>query len=71
MQLVVNIVVLSSIYALIALGFSLVFAVSGYLNLVQGEYVVIGGLVTIALTEWMGVPMIPAVLAAIVAACLT
>lgn len=58
-----------SIYALIALGFSLVFAVSGYLNLVQGEYVVIGGLVTIALTEWMGVPMIPAVLAAVVAAC--
>lgn len=58
-----------SIYALIALGFSLVFAVGGYLNLVQGEYVVIGGLVTIALTEWMGVPMIPAVLAAVIAAC--
>jgi len=58
-----------SIYALIALGFSLVFAVSGYLNLVQGEYVVIGGLVTIALTGWMGVPTIPAVLAAVVAAC--
>ena len=58
-----------SIYALVALGFSLVFAVSGYLNLAQGEYVVIGGMVTIALTEWQGVPLVPAILAAILVSC--
>lgn len=58
-----------SIYALIALGFSLIFAVSGYLNLVQGEYVVLGGMVTIALTEWWGVPLIPSILAAVVVSC--
>src|SRR5262245_19145824 len=55
-----------AIYALIALGFSLIFSVSGYLNLVQGEFVVIGGLVTIALTEWLGVPLIPALAAAVI-----
>lgn len=54
-----------AIYALIALGFSLIFSVSGYLNLVQGEFVIIGGLVTIALTEWLGVPIIPAIVAAV------
>src|SRR5262245_10440192 len=54
-----------AIYALIALGFSLIFSVSGYLNLVQGEFVIIGGLVTIALTEWLGVPVVPAIAAAV------
>jgi branched-chain amino acid transport system permease protein len=58
-----------SVYALVALGFSLVFAVSGFLNLVQGEYVVIGGLVTIALTERQHVPLVPAILAAILVSC--
>ena len=57
-----------AIYALIALGFSLVFSVSGYLNLVQGEFVIIGGLVTVALTEWMGVPLVVAVAAAVAVA---
>jgi branched-chain amino acid transport system permease protein len=57
-----------AIYALIALGFSLVFSVSGYLNLVQGEYVVIGALVTIGLTEWRDVPLLPAIAAAVIVA---
>jgi len=55
-----------AIYALVALGFSLVFSVSGYLNLVQGEFVVIGGLVTIALTEWLSVPLMPAIATAVI-----
>lgn len=59
-----------SIYALVALGFSLIFSVSGYLNLVQGEYVIVGGLVTIAMTEWWGVPLVPAILAAVLVACI-
>jgi branched-chain amino acid transport system permease protein len=42
-----------AIYALVALGFSLVFAVSGYVNLMQGEFVVLGGLIAIALSEAM------------------
>jgi branched-chain amino acid transport system permease protein len=42
-----------AIYALVALGFSLVFAVSGYVNLMQGEFVVLGGLMAIALSEAM------------------
>ena len=58
-----------SIYALVALGFSLVFAVSGYLSLVQGEYVVLGGLVTIALTERQHLPLVPAILAAVIVCC--
>jgi branched-chain amino acid transport system permease protein len=55
-----------AIYALIALGLSLIFSVSGYLNLVQGEFVVIGGLVTIALTQWLGLPLVPAIAAGVI-----
>jgi branched-chain amino acid transport system permease protein len=58
-----------SIYALAALGFSLVFAVNGFLNLVQGEFVVLGGLVTISLTAALGMPVLPAALAAILVSC--
>jgi branched-chain amino acid transport system permease protein len=59
-----------SIYALVALGFSLIFAVSGYLNLVQGEFVIVGGLVTIALSEWLGWPLLPSAVLAVIAACI-
>ena len=57
-----------SIYALVALGFSLVFAVGGFLNLAQGEFVIIGGLITIALFEGLGVPLPLAAAAAVVIA---
>src|SRR5262245_785979 len=59
-------VTIGAIYALVALGFSLVFAVSGYVNLMQGEFVVLGGLVAIALSE-ADFPL-PVVLAGAVAA---
>ncbi len=58
-----------SIYALVALGFSLIFSVSRYLNLLQGEFVVLGALSTIALTENFGVPLPLAVAVAVTACC--
>jgi branched-chain amino acid transport system permease protein len=58
-----------SIYALVALGFSLIFSVSRYLNLLQGEFVVLGALVTIALTKSFGVPILLAAMLAIAATC--
>ncbi len=49
-------VVIGSIYALVALGFSLVFNVSGILNIAQGEFIVVGGMTAIWLVG-MGVPV--------------
>lgn len=40
-----------AMYALVALGFGLVHSVSRYLNLLQGEFVMLGGLITIWLSE--------------------
>ena len=42
MQLAVNIVVLSAIYALIACGYVLVYRVSRVLNLAHGELMMLG-----------------------------
>ncbi len=65
MQLIVNILVLASIYALIACGYVLIYRVSRVLNLAHGELMMLGAYLLLA-TAWSfaGSP-----LAAIAAAC--
>lgn len=58
-----------AMYALVALGFGLVYSVSRYLNLLQGEFVVLGGLVTIWLSEIHQWHVSLAALAAIAVTC--
>src|SRR5260370_39360073 len=59
---------LGSIYGLIALGFTLTFAVSGTVNFAQGSSVMLGAVICHALTIGMHWPMVAAVPAAL-AAC--
>lgn len=54
-------------YALIALGFTLIYNASHVINFAQGEFVMIGGMTTVALTG-MGMPMIVAVVLAVILA---
>ena len=51
-QLVVNIIVLSSIYALIACGYVLIYRVSRVLNLAHGELMMLGAYLLLA-TAWL------------------
>jgi branched-chain amino acid transport system permease protein len=62
--------VMGSIYALIALGFSLIYNVSGILNIAQGEFLVIGGMTAIWLVS-IGVPVPIAFVLAILAGVLS
>ena len=48
LQLVVNIVVLGSIYALIACGYVLIYRVSRVLNLAHGELMMLGAYLLLA-----------------------
>ncbi len=48
MQLAVNIVVLSAIYALIACGYVLIYRVSRVLNLAHGELMMLGAYLLLA-----------------------
>jgi len=58
-----------AIYALVALGFSIVFNASGAINFAQGEFVMIGGMSAVALLA-AGLPLPLAVLLALAAAAL-
>ena len=48
MQFIVNILVLASIYALIACGYVLIYRVSRVLNLAHGELMMLGGYLLVA-----------------------
>ncbi|MBM3570455.1 MAG: branched-chain amino acid ABC transporter permease [Alphaproteobacteria bacterium] len=54
-----------AIYALVALGFTLIYSSSHVINFAQGEFVMLGGLATVGLLA-AGVPLLPAALLAIV-----
>jgi branched-chain amino acid transport system permease protein len=56
-----------SIYALIAIGFGIVHNASGIMNLVQGEFVTLGGMVTVTLFVFLRVPLGISVVLAIIA----
>lgn len=46
-----------SIYALIALGFCVVHNASGIMNLVQSEFITLGGMVTVTFYTFLGLPL--------------
>ena len=50
-------ITIGATYALIALGFTLIYNASHVINFAQGEFLMIGGMATVSLTA-MGVPMI-------------
>ncbi len=62
-------VTVGAIYALVALGFSIIFNASHVINFAQGEFVMIGGMVTVSLVA-AGVPYLLAIMLAIAAAAL-
>ena len=66
MQLLVNIVVLASIYALIACGYVLIYRVSRVLNLAHGELMMLGGYLLLATASmFVGQPLVAIVVAAL------
>ncbi|MGO1692887.1 MAG: branched-chain amino acid ABC transporter permease [Marinobacter sp.] len=60
-------ITIGATYALIALGFTLIYNASHVINFAQGEFLMIGGMATVSLTA-MGVPMLLAVVLAVVLA---
>jgi branched-chain amino acid transport system permease protein len=54
-----------AIYALVALGFALIYNASHVINFAQGEFVTIGGMATVALMTGSGLPLLLAIPAAV------
>jgi len=55
-----------AIYALVALGFTLIYKSSDIINFAQGEFVMLGGMTTV-FAALAGVPLLPAALLAVIA----
>ena len=58
---------IGAIYALVALGFAIIYNASHVINFAQGEFVMIGGMATVSLIQ-LGVPMLLAIPLAVLAA---
>jgi branched-chain amino acid transport system permease protein len=69
MQYLLTGLTVGAIYALVALGFSIIFNASHVINFAQGEFVMIGGMATVSLVA-AGVPYALAIALAIAAAAL-
>jgi len=65
LQLVVNGLVIGVLYALVALGFVLIYKCSSVINFAQGELVMVGGYVSLNMVLYYGVPFPIAVLVAV------
>jgi branched-chain amino acid transport system permease protein len=62
-------VITGAIYALLAVGYSLIFSVSGALNLAQGAFVAFGALVMYSFTHNAGLPLPVAFVASLAVVC--
>ena len=68
LQFIFSGLTVGAVYALVALGFTIVYNASGVVNFAQGEFVMLGGLGTVFLFD-AGVPLLPAAVAAVLIAC--
>jgi branched-chain amino acid transport system permease protein len=62
LQYLVSGVTQGSIYALVALGFTVIYAVTKIINFAQGEFVMLGGMISFTLSHSAGMPQVPALL---------
>ena len=57
-----------SIYALVGLGFTVIYAVTRIINFAQGEFVMLGGMLSFTLACSAGIPLVPALLLSVLIA---
>lgn len=58
LQYVFTGVAIGAIYGMVALGFNIIYNATGIINLAQGEFVMLGGMIMISLTKVLHLPMI-------------
>ena len=64
-QYLVSGITQGSIYALVALGFTIIYAVTKIINFAQGEFVMLGGMLSFTFINAMGIPFVPSLILAV------
>ena len=66
LQYLVNGISLGSVYAIIALGYTMVYGIAKMLNFAHGDVIMVGGYVSFCVTTYLGLPGLVSVVAAVV-----
>jgi branched-chain amino acid transport system permease protein len=69
LQYVFSGITTGGIYAVVAIGFNLIFSTTGVLNFAQGEFVMLGGMTAVTLHRYMPLPVAVAAAVLIVTIC--
>lgn len=69
LQYIFSGITVGSIYAIVAVGFNVIFSTTGVLNLAQGEFVMLGGMLAVSLSHAMPLPVAMAVSVLAVTLC--
>ncbi len=69
LQYIFSGVTIGSIYAIVAIGFNVIYSTTGVLNLAQGEFVMLGGMVAVSLSRVAPLPVAMAGAVLIVTVC--
>ncbi|RME68553.1 MAG: branched-chain amino acid ABC transporter permease [Nitrospirae bacterium] len=56
-QFTISGLTVGSAYALTALGFTIIFNATGIINFAQGEFVMLGGMLSVFIQKWTGLPL--------------
>ena len=67
LQYLVAGIYMGSIYALVGLGFTMIYAVTRIINFAQGEFVMLGAMLSFTLIKSAGLPMVPALILSVIA----
>ena len=57
LQYIFSGITVGSVYAVVAIGFNLIYSATGVLNFAQGEFVMLGGMVAVSLLAFMPLPV--------------
>jgi branched-chain amino acid transport system permease protein len=68
LQYLISGLTMGSIYALIGIGFTIVYAVTRIINFAQGEFVMLGGMLSFTLAVSVGLPLAPAIILSVLIA---
>ncbi len=66
LQYLINGISIGSIYAIIALGYTMVYGIAKMLNFAHGDVIMVGAYISFCVTNYLGLPVGAAVLAAII-----
>ena len=62
----INRISLGSVYAIIALGYTMVYGIAKMLNFAHGDVIMVGAYISFCVTQYLGMPALVSVLAAMI-----